>query len=67
MTARGVEATAMCGKRVTLNPWSSYTCLKRMCAALRREPHFENDLPSICETLAIFRTDGRGAKARATF
>eukprot|EP00959_Pyramimonas_sp_CCMP1952_P306889 6422897-Pyramimonas_sp.AAC.1 len=24
---------------------------KRMCAALRREPYFENDPPSICETV----------------
>eukprot|EP00959_Pyramimonas_sp_CCMP1952_P148670 3110120-Pyramimonas_sp.AAC.1 len=43
---------------------TSCKCLKRMCAALRREPHFENDLPSIREFNVS--TNVRGASARAT-
>eukprot|EP00959_Pyramimonas_sp_CCMP1952_P003399 71005-Pyramimonas_sp.AAC.1 len=39
-------------------------CLKRMCAVLMREPHFEHHPPSVREAPHKLV---RGAKARATF
>eukprot|EP00959_Pyramimonas_sp_CCMP1952_P396064 8298493-Pyramimonas_sp.AAC.1 len=39
---------------------------EQLCAAFRREPHVENDPPSICEAFEHIEQVAYGANARAT-
>eukprot|EP00959_Pyramimonas_sp_CCMP1952_P317215 6639206-Pyramimonas_sp.AAC.1 len=47
--ARGAKARAIFGKPTAFDLRNACKLLKRMCAALRREPHLENDPPSTRE------------------